>query len=105
MSKQDLGTVGYNFSETDHNVFYGVGGQRLDVDVKWQGATLAHMLRVHGKDAHKLGQVVLHVACVVAHRGTNPIQIHYASLLLQVHAASLMNTLVHDLMLQLICLN
>lgn len=88
MSKQDLGSVGYTSLATLTTVFYAVGGQRLDVDVKWQGATLAHMLRVHGKDAHKLGQVVLHVACVVAHRGTNPIQIHYASLLLQVHVVS-----------------
>lgn len=78
----------YFLGNSDHYVYYGVGGQRLDVDVKWQGATLSHMLRVHGKDAHKLGQVVLHVACVVAHRGTNPIQIHYASLLLQVHVVS-----------------
>jgi hypothetical protein len=43
------------------------------------------MLRVHGQDRFKKqGQTVLQMAAVVAHRGTNPIQIHYASLLLQV---------------------
>lgn len=58
--------------------------QRFDVDVKWQGAPLAHMLRVHGQDFPKLGQTVLHAAAVVAHRGSNPVQLHYLSLLLQV---------------------
>lgn len=60
-------------------------GQRLDMDVKWQGSTVVHMVRVHGQNGDdKQGQTVLHMACVVAHRGTNPIQLHYASLLLQV---------------------
>lgn len=60
-------------------------GQRLDMDVKWQGSSVVHMVRVHGQNGdEKQGQTVLHVAGVVAHRGTNPIQLHYASLLLQV---------------------
>jgi len=58
--------------------------QQLDVDITWPGAPLARMLRVHGQDRFKKqGQTVLQMAAVVAHRGTNPIQIHYASLLLQ----------------------
>ncbi len=57
----------------------------MDVDITWPGAPLARMLRVHGQDRFKKqGQTVLQMAAVVAHRGTNPIQIHYASLLLQV---------------------
>ena len=59
--------------------------QRLDMDVKWEGSTVVHMVRVHGQRGDdKQGQTVLHMAIVVAHRGTNPIQLHYASLLLQV---------------------
>nr|PNR49566.1 hypothetical protein PHYPA_011462 [Physcomitrium patens] len=58
--------------------------ERLDVDVKWQGSVVKHMLRVHGpKGDDREGQTVLHMACVVAHRGTNPIQLHYLSILLQ----------------------
>lgn len=65
-------------------------GQRLDMDVKWQGSSVVHMLRVHGQNGdEKQGQTVLHVAGVVAHRGTNPIQLHYASLLLQVLAVAI----------------
>lgn len=62
--------------------------QRLDMDVKWEGSTVVHMVRVHGQNGDKQGQTVLHMACVVAHRGTNPIQLHYASLLLQVFVIS-----------------
>lgn len=53
--------------------------------MKWQGSTVVRMLRVHGPNRDdRPGQTVLHMACVVAHKGTNPIQLHYASLLLQV---------------------
>ncbi|KAL3690687.1 hypothetical protein R1sor_004338 [Riccia sorocarpa] len=57
--------------------------ERLDVDVRWQGAPVAAMLRGHGQDRFSKGQTVLHMAVVISNQARDPMQLKYASILLQ----------------------
>ncbi|BBN13913.1 hypothetical protein MPTK1_6g07390 [Marchantia polymorpha subsp. ruderalis] len=57
--------------------------ERLDIDVRWQGAPVAAMLRGHGQDRFSKGHTVFHMAVVMSNLARNPIQLKYASILLQ----------------------
>ncbi|KAL2623458.1 hypothetical protein R1flu_003663 [Riccia fluitans] len=57
--------------------------ERLDVDVRWQGAPVAAMLRGHAQDRFNKGQTVLHMAVVISNQARDPMQLKYASILLQ----------------------
>ncbi|KAJ7546345.1 hypothetical protein O6H91_08G036400 [Diphasiastrum complanatum] len=57
--------------------------QRLEIDVKWQGAPFAALLRIHEQDRFGKAQTVLEFACVISNRAANPLQVKYASMLLQ----------------------
>ncbi|CAM6111804.1 unnamed protein product [Calypogeia fissa] len=68
---------------TPEYTFCQMKTERLDVEVKWNGAPVAAMLRGHGEDRFATGRTMLHTAIVMCNGAMNPIQLKYASVLLQ----------------------